>query len=249
MTEFDKVGLEIVKFMRGNYRLDEVPGKYYDADCLKFRQGSRTIVTVNLYVDHYEILIILGKAEREKFEAVKQEFPIEIQHLYDQERTLHDGKWLLIRVADLQTLDAVKRLILIKKKPNRRPIPKENATFGKCGHRCDLCVHHTGIAEDFRNKMIPHLTAVYGGTDWRMTCTGCDTPGCHCCGDGTALCAPLQCLRAKKVGSCLECEQYPCEKSTVGYHQLEHRHITADDVTMAILPYVPYQYEHDRNVK
>ena len=28
MTEFEKVGLEIVKFMHGKYRLDEVAGMY-----------------------------------------------------------------------------------------------------------------------------------------------------------------------------------------------------------------------------
>ncbi|UWV46297.1 hypothetical protein [Acetivibrio thermocellus] len=31
--------------------------------------------------DHYDFLIVLGKAEREKFEAVKHEFPLEIQQL------------------------------------------------------------------------------------------------------------------------------------------------------------------------
>ena len=138
MTEFEKVGLEFVKFMRGKYRLDEVAGMYYDIPCLKFRQGKKTIVSINLHKDHYDVQIILGKAEREKFEVMRDQFPIEIQELYDRERTLHDGKWLLIRVDDLSTLEAVKKLILIKKNPNRKPMPKENAVFGKCGHRCDF---------------------------------------------------------------------------------------------------------------
>lgn len=42
---------------------------------------------------------------------------------------------------------------------------------------------------------------------------------------------------------CVECEKYPCEQATVGYRQLEHTNISADDVTWAILPYVPHQYE------
>lgn len=125
MTEHDKVRFETVKFMRGKYRLDEVAGMYYDIPCLKFRQGKKTIVSINLHDDHYDFQIVLGKAEREKFEAVKHEFPLEIQELYDRERTLHDGKWLLIRVADLKTLEAVKKLILIKKKPNRSLFQKK----------------------------------------------------------------------------------------------------------------------------
>lgn len=243
MTEFEEVRLEIVKFMRGKYQLDEVAGMYYDIPCLRFRQSKKTIVSINLYEDHYDFQIVLGKAEREKFEAIKHEFPVEIQKIYDNERTLHDGKWLLIHVHDLHTLEAVKKLILIKKKPNRKQFSKENAVFGKCGHRCDLCVHYTGISEEFRDTLIPHLNAVYGGSDWSMRCTGCDTPGCHCRGDGSELCEPLKCLRHNQLEICFDCEKYPCAQATVGYRQLEHKSISSDDVTWAILPYVPWQYE------
>lgn len=243
MTEFEKVGSEIVKFMRGMYRLDEVAGMYYDIPCLRFRQGNKTIVSINLHKDHYDFQIILGKAEREKFEAIKHELPIEIQNLYDNERTLHDGKWLLIRVDNLHTLEAVKKLILLKKKPNRKPLSKENVRYGKCGHRCDLCVHYVGISEEFRATLVPHLNAVYGTSDWSMRCTGCDTPGCHCCGKDSELCEPLKCLHQKQLNLCFDCEDYPCEQATVGYRQLEHKSISADDVTWAILPYVPRQYE------
>ena len=244
MTEFEKVSLEIVTFMRGKYRLDEVAGMYYDVPCVKFRQGKKTIVSINLHKDYYEFQIILGKAEREKFEAVKQDFPQEIQELYDKERTLHDGKWLLVRVDSLQMWEAVKNLILLKKNPNRKPLSKETLLYGKCGHRCDFCVHYTGIAEEFRDSLIPHLNAVYGEqSDWSMRCTGCATPGCHCLGECAELCEPLQCTQKNGLDSCLECAKYPCEKATVGYRQLEHKNISADDVTWAILPYVPWQYE------
>lgn len=243
MTEHDKVRMEIVKFMRGRYRLDEVAGMYYNIPCVKFRQGKKTIVSINLHDDHYDFQIVLGKAEREKFESIKHEFPPEIQGLYDRERTLHDGKWLLIRVDNLKALEAVKKLILIKKKPNRKPFSKENAVYGKCGHRCDLCVHYSGITEEFRQMLIPHLNAVYGVSDWSMRCTGCDTPGCHCRRDGNKLCEPLKCLNEKRLNTCFGCADYPCRQATVGYSQLEHKNISADDVTRAILPYVPYQYE------
>ena len=244
MTEYEKIRLEIVKFMRGKYRLDEVAGMFYEVPCVKFRQGKKTIVSINLHKDYYVFQIILGKAEREKFEKIKDEFPIEIQELYDRQRTLHDGKWLLIRVDNLQTLEAVKKLILIKKNPNRKPLPKEKAVYGKCGHRCDLCVHYTGITEEFRDFLIPHLNAVYGSnSDWSMRCTGCDTPGCACYGDGNELCKPLKCLQQNQLNICFECGKYPCEQATVGYRRLEHKNISADDVTWAILPYVPHQYE------
>jgi len=229
--------------MRGKYKLDEVAGMFYDAPCVKFRQGKKTIVSINLHKDYYVFQIILGKIEREKFESIKHEFPIEIQELYDRERTLHDGKWLFIRVDNLQILEAVKKLILIKKNPNRKSFSKETSIWGKCGHRCDLCVHYTGITDEFREMLTRHLNNVYGNSGWNMRCTGCNTQGCHCCGKDSEFCDPLKCLQKNKIISCFECEEYPCEKSTVGYNKLEHKNISADDVTWAILPYVPRQYE------
>lgn len=223
--------------------MDEVAGMYYNIPCVRFRQGKKTIVSINLHEDYCDFQIVLGRVEREKFEVVKHEFPLEIQELYDREPTRHDGKWLLIRVADLKTLEAVKKLIIIKKKPNRKPFSKENALYGKCGHRCDLCVHYTGISEEFRQMLIPHLNAVYGVSFWDMRCTGCDTVNCHCYQDGGQLCEPLKCIQEKQLETCFSCASYPCKQATVGYRQLEHKSITADDVTWAILPYVPNQYE------
>lgn len=43
MTELQKVSEETMRFMRGKYVLYEVAGKYYEIDCLKFRQGKKTI--------------------------------------------------------------------------------------------------------------------------------------------------------------------------------------------------------------
>jgi hypothetical protein len=90
--------------------------------------------------------------------------------------------------------------------------------------------------------LIRHLTVVYGNPDWDMRCTGCDTYGCHCC-SGNKLCEPLKCLHTKQLNTCFDCKEYPCEQATVGYNSLEPKNISADDVTWAILPYVPYQYE------
>ncbi|HBR31435.1 MAG: DUF3788 family protein [Eubacteriales bacterium] len=239
MTEFERVKYETVKFMRGKYKLDEVGnGK----DQVKFKQGAKTIVTIDIREDKYTFLIIFGRAEREKFEAIREEFSQYIKDHYDNTKTYHDGKWMFIDVATLAELEVIKKLILIKKNPNRKPFPKGNALYGKCGHRCDLCVHYTGITEEFREMLIPHLNAVYGGSVWDMRCTGCDTPNCHCCCDGNELCESLKCLLTKQFSACSDCINYPCEKATVGYRSLEPRNISADDVTWAILPYVPFQY-------
>ena len=128
-TELQKVSEETIRFMRGKYALDEVPGKYYETDCLKFRQGKKTILSINIHEDHYDFQLIFGKDEREKFETQRDAFPQSIVNLYDQAHTYHDGKWMLIRVYTMETLEAVKKMIILKKKSNRKPFPK------KCGLR------------------------------------------------------------------------------------------------------------------
>lgn len=244
MNELQKVSEETMRFMRGKYKLDEVPGKYYDIDCLKFRQGKRTILSINIHEDHYDFQIIYGKAEREKFEARLDEFPQSIQDLYNNSKALHDGLWMLIRVDTLEMLEAVKKMILIKKNPNRKPFPKEQAVYADCGHRCDLCPHYKDISEEFRMELLERLNRVYNSKktpeEARETlelCNGCGKPGFG------AGCQQRDCATEKGVGRCIDCPEYDCGKATVGIKpKIELRSILADDVTWGILPYVPGQY-------
>jgi hypothetical protein len=238
-----KVSEETMRFMRGKYVLDEVPGKYYDIDCLKFRQGKKTILSINIHEDHYDFQIIFGKAEREKFELQRKEFPKTIQDLYDKERTLHDGKWLLIHVEDMATLEVAKQLILIKKKPNRKPFPKEQAIYGDCGHRCDLCVHYTGetISKELRKESQERVRRVYclKPDEAFPPCNGCSNGGIT----GKFDCDQRKCAKDKSVPRCMDCAKYDCGKASVGLKPaIELRSISADDVTWAILPYVDRQY-------
>ena len=240
-TELQKVSEETMRFMRGKYKLDEVPGKYYDIDCLKFRQGRRTILSINIHEDHYDFQIIYGKAEREKFEARLGEFPQAIQDLYKDSRALPDGLWMLIRVEDLETLEAVKQMIMIKKKPNRKPFPKEQAVYSKCGHRCDLCVHYCGgtVSDEFRIELRERVERVYGGNF--------DDDGCPGCVGKTEIegnvCEQLKCAAEKGTDKCLNCKEYPCATAPVGLcGKIEAKGMLADDVTWAILPFVHEQY-------
>lgn len=69
------------------------------------------------------------------------------------------------------------------------------AIWGKCDHRCDLCVHYIGITEELRTRLIPHLNAVYSdSSDRNMCCTGYDTFGCQCFGEEHEVCKLLKCL-------------------------------------------------------
>lgn len=242
-TELQKVSEETMRFMRGKYALDEVPVKHYDSDCLKFRQGKRTILSINIHEDCYEFQIIFGKAERAKFETLRKEFPQFIVDIYDNAHTYHDGKWMYIRVDNIEILDVVKQLIMIKKKPNRKPFSKEGAVYADCGHRCDLCVHYAGgaVDEEFRKKLHKHVCQVYyiNPDDEVPLCNGCSNGGI----DGKFDCDQKICAKNKGVLRCMDCDEYACDKATVGWKPtIEPRELSADDVTWAILPYVEGQY-------
>ena len=242
-SELQRVSEETMKFMRGRYVLDEVKGKYYDIDCLKFKQGKKTILSINIQEDRYDFQIIFGKNEREKFEIHRNEFPKEIQEQYDNERTLHDGKWLLIPVDNMEALEVVKKMILIKKNPNRKPFPKEQAIYGGCGHRCDLCVHYTGetIGDEFRKELEERVRRVYNlASDEKFPpCNGCYNKDI----DKENECEQKKCARDRGVAQCMDCLIYPCKNATVGLKgTITPKNTEAGDVTWAILPYVPFQY-------
>ena len=242
INELEKVSEETIRFMRGKYVADEVGnGK----DELKFRRGGKTILSVYIRDDRYDFLVIFGKAEREKFDAQRDEFPQIIRDIYDNSKTYHDGKWMLIPVADLTTLEAVLRLVVIKKKPNRKPFPTEQAIYGNCGHRCDLCLYYAGgiISEEFRMELLERINRVYEvektleeARAALVLCNGCskytDEP-----------CSQKKCAAKKGVKRCTDCPDYDCGKATAGIRgKIEPKSLSAEDITWAILPYVPRQY-------
>lgn len=239
MTELEKISHDTMVFMRGKYRLDEIgDGK----DELKFKQGKSTILTVYTHDDRYSFLVIFGKKERELFESVRETFSPWVQNVYDSSKTYHDGKWMLFDVTALEQFDEVKRLVMIKKKPNRKPFPKDGAYYSMCGQRCDLCIHYNGMSEERRTEISPLLTRFWDIDDWSMRCSGCFEPDCHAA-DGS--CEPRQCAKSKCVSGCKECKEYPCINAGVAdvTAKIHTGTVTADEVTWAILPYVAEQYE------
>lgn len=239
MNNLEKISHETMVFMRGKYRLDEIgDGK----DELKFRQGHKTILTIYTHHDKFTFLVILGRNERERFEMQRDSFSDYILDYYNNSKTYHDGKWMFIDVTTMEQLEEVKRLILIKKNPNRKPFPKENAVYSKCGQRCDLYVHYIGTTDEQRAVMIPNLNKMWDNTDWSMRCGGCYSEDCYCKDDP---CNAKKCHTLKGISECKECGDFPCINATAtDYRSMIHTEVHyADEITWGILPYVPMQYE------
>ena len=159
-------------------------------------------------------------------------------YLYNKSYALADGLWMLIRVDALETLEAIKEMIIIKKKPNRKPFPKTNIHMGNCGQRCDLCVHYEGetsISAEEMEYARTCCTAVYGVSDWEKNCDGCHFPDCTV--------ESADCRKGKGTDKCWDCVNFSTCLKTAGWPpEIHTRIITADQVTYAILPYVKGQY-------
>lgn len=86
----------------------------------KFRKSNRTLCTFYVREKQFGFMIIFGKNEREQFELTREVFSKDIQDIYDKATTYHDGKWIMIEVLDNSLLEDIKKMILIKKKPNKK---------------------------------------------------------------------------------------------------------------------------------
>jgi len=176
---------------------------------------------------------------KDKLEFRENEETILTIRIHNDRYDFHiDGE--CIPVADLEMLEAVKQMIMKKRAPNRKPFPKEQAVYSRCGMRCDLCVHYTGgtISEEFREELKRRVGNMYGPEGYgekMMLCPGGLEKDCSNCGK-------LNCPKSKGLTSCLDCVDYPCGDCGLVSCEIDAHSTSVDDVTWAVLPYVDGQY-------
>lgn len=237
----EKISYETMRFMRGNYCLDEIGD---GTNALKFKDEDKTVMTVYVHEDKFTYLIILGENERKSFEKRKADFSDAINGCYGRAMTLKEGKWLFIDVTTMEQWEEVKKLIQIKKEPNREPFSKDGAVYGQCGQRCDLCIHYVEMDEELRSVIETYLTKMWNTDEWDMRCGGCDSPECYCKDEP---CEAKKCANSKGLIACSNCGEHPCIKATVADSRSKiHTEVHyAEEITWGILPYVPWQYESE----
>lgn len=86
---------------------------------LKFTKGSKTFCGFYFTTHCFGFMIILGKEERMKVDAIKEQLSNEFIKLYDETQTYHDGKWLMLELDNLDLWEDIKKLLSIKRKPNK----------------------------------------------------------------------------------------------------------------------------------
>ena len=104
----------------------------YDMDCLwnkggkawtyeyKYRRGGKTLYALYARENCIGFMIILGKDERLKFEQDRENYGEEVQKIYDETQTYHDGKWMMFEPTDTSLFDDFIKLLRIKRKPNKK---------------------------------------------------------------------------------------------------------------------------------
>ena len=138
---------KLVGHIRFYYEIDEIwaegkpTNKHYNN--LYFKRGGKSLITLCLRDGFFIACITLGKKERDKFDEQRDTFSESTRKLYDETDILHDGMWLGFEVHNESINDDLIRLIQIKRKPNRKVLPK---SIDECG--ClDIGMPHEDITK------------------------------------------------------------------------------------------------------
>ncbi|QHI72705.1 DUF3788 domain-containing protein [Aminipila terrae] len=86
----------------------------------KYRRGGKTLCGLYAKEEGLGFMVIMGRDERAKFEEDRRNYSAEVQKLYDEATTYHDGKWLMFELKDKSLFSDMEKLLLIKRKPNRK---------------------------------------------------------------------------------------------------------------------------------
>lgn len=86
----------------------------------KYRRGGKTLCGLYAKEEGLGFMVIMGRDERAKFEEDRTNYSAEVQKLYDESTTYHDGKWLMFELEDKSLFSDMEKLLLIKRKPNRK---------------------------------------------------------------------------------------------------------------------------------
>lgn len=86
----------------------------------KFRKGGKTLCAFYFKENILGFMIIFGKEERVKVEKIRNELSCDVQKVYDEAQIFHDGKWVLFNIIDYLILEDLKKLLFIKRKPNKK---------------------------------------------------------------------------------------------------------------------------------
>lgn len=85
----------------------------------KYRRGGKTLCGLYARENCIGFMVILGQDERLKFEQDREKYGTQVQRVYDETQTYHDGKWMMFEPTDDSMFGDFMELLKIKRKPNK----------------------------------------------------------------------------------------------------------------------------------
>ena len=123
LVGIDKVNIfyDIVDEITKLYDMEQIwnnGGKKWTYE-YKFRKGGKTLCAFYFKGNTLGFMIIFGKDERIKVEEIRDELSSNVLETYDNAETFHDGKWAMFNLTNNSIIDDLKKLLFIKRNPNR----------------------------------------------------------------------------------------------------------------------------------
>jgi hypothetical protein len=85
---------------------------------IRFRKSGKTLITLTPDKGKFVSLIVLGKKEVEKAEAILPQLSVKMKKLFLSTEQFHDGRWLWIEVANKSVIKDIQILLSTKRKPS-----------------------------------------------------------------------------------------------------------------------------------
>jgi len=117
-----EVWIKLRDLIESNYDMERLwnsGGKKWTYE-YKYRRGGKSLCALYAKENVFGFMIIFGKDERAKFEANRNEYSLEVQRIYDESTTYHDGKWMMFELTDTSLFADMEKLLLIKRKQNKK---------------------------------------------------------------------------------------------------------------------------------
>jgi hypothetical protein len=84
---------------------------------IRYRKSGKTLCSLFPEAGSFTVLIVLGKKEVEKVEEILNELSTAFRKQFNNTEQLHDGRWLWIKMSSVKSLEDIKKLLQVKRKP------------------------------------------------------------------------------------------------------------------------------------
>ena len=88
---------------------------------IRHRKSGRTLVTLYPARSSLVVLVVLGKKEVAKTEALMDKLSTKVRKLFQETDQLHDGRWLWIKPSSKTDVESIKLLLSTKRRPKVSP--------------------------------------------------------------------------------------------------------------------------------